>query len=223
MDLPLELKNEIFKRVPMKEYPKIALTCRALTEVLKNEYLWRQIYNQKGIKTYKESYLNSTKVYVKRWRWIDNEDYCVSEDGSLIKRAVESQPFYRPIQARRPMRNNDILKIKIECIDYLYISLESKKEPIKIYSLRYDEGDSSLSVYAGLKYGGNLKERQNKLKVGDIITIEMKEDEAVFRINGDQILFDMTKETIKQLKPCSGLLYPTLVLNKYSIVRIINE
>ena len=223
IDLPLELKNEVFRRFSIKEYPKIALTCRPLSEVIKNEYLWQQIYNRKGVKKYRESYLGSTRVYVKRWRWIDNEHYCVSEDGLVIKRDPESQLFYPCIKARKPMRNNERLKIKIECIDYLYIRLESKIEPIKFCYLRYEQLDSSLSVYAGLKCVGNSKERQNKLKVGDIITIELKNDEAVFRINGDQLLFDMTEETIKYLKPCSGLLYPTLVLNKYSIVRIINE
>ena len=70
MDLPLELNNQILRRIPVKEYRKIALACRALTEVLKNEYLWQLIYNRKGIKIYRESYLASTKTYLeRRWQW----------------------------------------------------------------------------------------------------------------------------------------------------------
>ena len=142
MDLPLELKNEILRRVSIKEYPKIALACQSLSSNLKNEYLWQHIYNQKGVKTYRDSYLDSVKRYLKRrWMWDRNDTYILNDHKTLITRSKHDRDN-QLLQTKNPItQKRNSITIKIESpLKYLYISLLEKSKlasECKEYMLLY--------------------------------------------------------------------------------------
>ena len=220
MDLPLELKNEILRRIPVKEYPKIALACQSLSSDLKNEYLWQHIYNRKGLGTYKRSYLDSIKYYKKRWQWRLNGNYVVREEGSLIN-YIKRETFQLPLHGKKALRKNTYTKIRIETAGYLYISLETRLSNLSIvHCLKSD--NLGVYIFGGINNRGNFeKVSSQSLKEGDEISIITKGNMPVFELNGQEIELYITEERKLLLQSNSLPLYPMIVLGPTTTIRII--
>ena len=226
MDLPLEQKNEIFRRVSIKEFPHIVLTCRSLGETLRNEYLWQYLYNRKQIKNYKGSYFESIKHYKKRWhcRWEKSKSYIVSENGSLIKNIVNNRSRPQQLNGMKALKKNGSITMRIEQKGYLFICLQtrpSSQNLLKIYRLLND----NLGIYTsqGHSYYGNLnKITSDSLKEGDLVVIDIKDNQPTFSINEKKIKFDLSAGQEKRLQNCNSPIFITFELQNSSI-RIIND
>ena len=229
MDLPLELKNEILRRVSIKEYPKIALVCRALREVLKNEYLWQHIYNQKGVKTYRDSYLDSVKRYLKRrWKWDPNDTYILNDHKTLITRSKEDDNNPH-LQTKNPItQKRNRIKIKIESpLKYLYIGLIDKSKVASVskeYWLQYIY--NRIVTYVGednISYNRVLQPVNLFLKEGDIVDIRIKDHKPMIKLNNVNIELNITEAIIEKLNRNNKDVYPTIGLEQGGCIRIINE
>ena len=233
MDLPLELKNEILRLIPVKEYPKIALACRALRSDLKHEYLWKFIFNRKGVKTYRNSYLESTKTYLeRRWKW-ESSDECSTERKTVSSKVIKgNKDVFRDLssdyQTKQAMtETQSYLKIIIEKVpDYFYIGLEEKKgeEKTKRYALSYSYKQLGTFIqYKTVAPPVNILRDGYGLKKGDMIEINLVDNEPIFKLNAVEIPIIIHESLRVKLKEDKTKMYPTVVLYGDGCVRIINE
>ena len=238
MDLPLDLMNEIFRRVPIKDYPKIALACRVLREVLKNENLWQHIYNQKGVKTHRDSYLDSTKQYLtRRWQWEASEQYAISENKTLAERRciygdnnLTSKTNLIGIQTKQAMsQTRNTFKIRIETdLIYFWIGLENRRDEEEHIKKKYSVTILPNMIITSAEHNGDkhkvkISTDQPKLKIGDIITIKMVDNEPHFQLNKLEIPFKINRALQEKLKKERIYIYPRITLYWRTCVRIIND
>lgn len=228
LNLPLEIKSEIFKYVPLKHYQKLALICKCIRIALHHDYIWLFVCKRKKITINNVNYLETVKNYqLYHWKWDSNKKSkdidIVDERKTMITRAdcVRSNPL---IQTKRPFgRIRKRFRVKIlELKGWLSVGLADVsvvKDEDSVVGHQMNCINAGYYVEPALSQGWIVSKRERIKKVmfyeGDEIEIVILDQTIIFKRNSLPVAALIHDERFE--------VYPTVSLSRRSKVMIIND
>ena len=228
VNLPSDIRIEIVKLIPYKNYNKVAMVCKQFCDDLSNEYVWQHVYRDLNIGNHKENYQQRTKQYLLRWRWNDHSAYQLAVTDNITTIATNNYIYGNEYLPNRTLVSENYvtpicnsLKFKIENMGtWMKIGVtpgtQSSSNYMELVLLNAVLGSSQAYTPSGSIIAYQV------VKENDIIEMYITEEipfikKIKFKLN-NEIIYKTSRHNLYNVT-----LYPLISLANNSRVSVINN